>query len=68
MRRGGQNPTESEVRDLMNKVDDGTGYLAFDDFNLVMTDKIREIDPETLYKDTFRVFSKDEEGCNETPF
>ena len=62
MRRAGQNPTESEVQDMINKIDDGTASLAFEDFSLLMKEKTKEIDPEILFKDTFRVFSKDEEG------
>jgi hypothetical protein len=62
MRRAGQNPTESEVQDMINKIDDGTASLAFEDFCLLMREKTKEIDPEILFKDTFRVFSKDEEG------
>ena len=27
-----------------------------------MSEKTVEVDPETLFKDTFRVFSKDEDG------
>ena len=66
MRRAGQNPTESEVQDMINKIDDGTASLAFEDFCLLMREKTKEIDPEILFKDTFRVFSKDEEGRGET--
>ena len=66
MRRAGQNPTESEVQDMINKIDDGTASLAFEDLCLLMREKTKEIDPEILFKDTFRVFSKDEEGRRET--
>ena len=45
-----------------NKIDDGTGNLDFNDFCLVMKEKTKELDSETHFKDTFRVFSKDEEG------
>ena len=62
MRRAGQNPTESEVQDMINKIDDGTASLAFEDFCLLLREKSKETDPEILFKDTFRVFSKDEEG------
>ena len=62
MRRAGQNPTESEVQDMINKIDDGTASLSFVDFCLLMSEKTKEMDPETHFKDTFRVFSKDEEG------
>ncbi|XP_023346987.1 calmodulin-2/4 [Eurytemora carolleeae] len=63
MRRAGQNPTDVEVQDMINKIDDGSGTLDFNDFVLVMGDKCKEMDNETHFKDTFRVFSKDEEGC-----
>ena len=62
LRRAGQNPTESEVQDMINKIDDGTASLSFSDFNLLIKEKGKEVDPETHFKDTFRVFSKDEEG------
>lgn len=32
------------------------------DFCLLMSEKTKEMDPETHFKDTFRVFSKDDEG------
>ena len=62
IRMAGQNPTECEVQDMINKVDDGTASLDFEDFCLVLREKAKEIDPETLFKDTFRVFSKDKGG------
>ena len=64
MRRAGQNPTDVEVQDLINKIDDGSGTLDFSDFCLVIKEKTKELDSETHFKDTFRVFSKDEEGKN----
>ena len=36
--------------------------LSFPDFCLLVGEKAKEMDPETHFKDTFRVFSKDEEG------
>ena len=62
LRRAGQNPTESEVQDMINKIDDGSASLTFPDFCLLIAEKAKELDPETHFKDTFRVFSKDEEG------
>ena len=62
LRRAGQNPTESEVQDMTNKIDDGSASLTFSDFCLLIEEKAKELDPETHFKDTFRVFSKDEEG------
>ena len=62
LRRAGLNPTESEVQDMTNQIDDGSGTLNSSDFTLLVLEKNKEIDPETLFKDTFRVFSKDNEG------
>ena len=62
MRRAGQNPTDVEVQDLINKIDDGSGTLDFSDFCLVIKEKTKELESETHFKDTFRVFSKDEES------
>ena len=63
MRRAGINPTDVEVHDMINKIDDGTGVLTFEMFCTVMLEKVEENDPETNYKESFRVFGKDEEGC-----
>jgi len=63
MRRAGQNPTDVEVQDLINNIDDGSGTMDFEDFLQVMKEKVREFDIEIHFKDTFRVFSKDQEGC-----
>ena len=64
MRRAGQNPTGIEVQDMLNKVDDGSGVIDFDDFLLVITEKSREVDMKIHFKDAFRVFSKDANGEN----
>ena len=68
MRRAGQNPTDVEVQDLINKIDDGTGTLDFNDFCVVIKEKNKELDFETHFKDTFRAFSKDDEGDDMTPY
>ena len=47
---------------MINKIDDGSASLTFPDFRLLVGEKAKELDPETHFKDTFRVFSKDEEG------
>ena len=62
MRRAGQNPTDIEVQDMLNKVDDGSGVMDLDDFFLVMREKSKEVDMEIHFKDAFRVFSKDKDG------
>merc|ERR1719219_1086877 len=63
MRRAGSNPTEVEVHDILNKIDDGSGDITFEDFCSVLHDKNKEFDTELHYKETFRVFSKDNDGC-----
>ena len=62
MRRAGQNATDIEVQDMLNKIEDGSGVMDFEDFLLVMREKSKEVDMEIHFKDTFRAFSKDEEG------
>lgn len=39
MRRAGSNPTEVEVHDILNKIDDGSGVITFEDFCSVLHDK-----------------------------
>merc|ERR1711997_704528 len=63
MRRCGHNPTDIEVSDIINKIHDDTGSLNFEDFYNIMEERTRDTDPETGYKECFRVFSKDHEGC-----
>ena len=57
MRRVGVNPTEVEVHDLINKIDDGTGVLTFEDFCSILQEKNKEIDSEQHYKVSFAFFS-----------
>merc|ERR1712059_170312 len=64
MRRTGQNPTEAEVQDMINEVDgDGSGFLEFPEFCVLLGKALEEGDTESELKETFRVFSKDDEGC-----
>ena len=39
MRRAGTNPTEVEVHDILNKIDDGSGVITFEDFCSVLHEK-----------------------------
>ena len=61
--QAGANPTEQELQDIKNKLDDGSGEIAFDDFCKVMTGLQKELDEEALYRETFRTFHKDSDGC-----
>ena len=56
------NPTEAELQDTVNKIDDGVAALSFADFCILMENKTEEINPENHFRDAFRVFSKDEQG------
>ena len=49
---------------MTNEVDDGSGTVCFQDYFTIVLSKFKETetDIETHYKDTFRVFSKDDEG------
>lgn len=40
MRRAGTNPTEVEVHDIINRHDDGSGLISFDEFCKVHTNHI----------------------------
>ena len=50
MRRAGQNPTESEVQDMINKIDDGTASLNFQAReNFISRDFLRTIQIGTAF-------------------
>ena len=42
---------------------DGSGFVEFPEFCNLMYKKISDADTENELKETFRVFSKDNEGC-----
>ena len=63
MRCAGSNPTEQELQDIKNKLDDGSGEISFNDFCKLMIGLQKEHDEESLYKETFRTFHKDSDGC-----
>ena len=44
---------------------DGSGFVEFPEFCNLMYKKIRDSDTENELKETFRVFSKDNEGEQE---
>ena len=63
MRSLGQNPTEAELQDMINEVDqDGSGSIDFPEFLTLMSRKMHDTDTEEEIKEAFRVFDKDGNG------
>ncbi|XP_060523392.1 calmodulin-A-like isoform X2 [Cylas formicarius] len=63
MRSLGQRPTETELRDMVNEVDqDGNGTIEFNEFLQMMSRKMKEADGEEELKEAFRVFDKNNDG------
>jgi calmodulin len=64
MRSLGQNPTEQELMDMINEVDeDGSGTVDFPEFLNMMAKKIQNTDSvEDEIKEAFRVFDKEGRG------
>ena len=63
MRRAWAKSPEVQVHEIINKLDDGSGHITFNEFCMVMIEKNEEVDMGTNYKETYRVFSKDALGC-----
>ncbi|KAJ5067195.1 calmodulin-7 [Anaeramoeba ignava] len=64
MRSLGQNPTESEIKDMINEVDiDGNGVIDFPEFLSYLARQLYDQDtPEDDLKDAFEVFDQDGDG------
>uniref|UniRef100_A0A0C9QNL6 Calmodulin n=1 Tax=Wollemia nobilis TaxID=56998 RepID=A0A0C9QNL6_9CONI len=63
MRSLGQNPTEAELRDMIDEVDaDGNGTIDFPEFLNLMARKMKDTDSEEELKEAFKVFDKDQNG------
>ncbi|CAH1136121.1 unnamed protein product [Ceutorhynchus assimilis] len=63
MRSLGQRPTETELRDMVNEVDqDGNGTIEFNEFLQMMSKKMKDADGEEELKEAFKVFDKNNDG------
>lgn len=63
MRSLGQNPTEDELKTMIQEVDeDGSGTIDFKEFLGLMAKKMQEFDSEDDLLDAFRVFDMDGNG------
>ncbi|RAO69366.1 uncharacterized protein BHQ10_005378 [Talaromyces amestolkiae] len=63
MRSLGQNPTESELQDIVNELDvDHTGTIDFDEFLTMMIHKGKATDEEAELRAAFEVFDRDGSG------
>lgn len=64
MRALGQNPSESELEEILKGTADprNTGFVAFDDFMSVMKQRMNDTESEEEVKEAFRVFDRDNDG------
>ncbi|CAB3367950.1 neo-calmodulin-like isoform X3 [Cloeon dipterum] len=63
MRSLGQRPSETELRDMVNEVDqDGNGTIEFNEFLQMMSKKMKGADNEEELREAFRVFDKNNDG------
>ncbi|KAI8911699.1 FAD-linked oxidoreductase-like protein [Gorgonomyces haynaldii] len=63
MRSLGQNPTEAELQEMINELDeDGNGTVEFNELMDMMARKMKEIDLEAEKLQAFRMFDKDGNG------
>ncbi|KAH8358566.1 hypothetical protein KR093_000883, partial [Drosophila rubida] len=63
MKSLGQNPTEAELRDLVNEIDlNGDGEIDFTEFCTLMSKQSHEGDADEELREAFKIFDKDEDG------
>jgi calmodulin len=63
MNQLGQDPSEAELIEMINSVDDnGDNEIDFAEFLVLMKSRIGERDPEKELKDAFAVFDSDGSG------
>lgn len=63
MRSLGQNPSESELTDMINEVDvDSDGSIDFPEFLTMMARKMKDTDSEAEIAEAFKVFDRNGDG------
>jgi calmodulin len=63
MRSLGQNPSDSELQDMIDEVDaDNTGTIDFTEFLTMIARETKEIDSEGEIKEAFKLFDRDDSG------
>ena len=63
MRRLGMNPSEAELRDMVNEVDtDGNGDIDLAEFIALMVKKLQSHDAEGELIEAFKVFDLESNG------
>ena len=59
----GQTPTDQELEDMINEVDnDGNNEIDFEEFLTLMARNMQDLDEEKVIKQGFSVFDADEDG------
>ena len=57
LRTMGQNPTDSEVNDMLNEVDvDGSGVVEFEEFVNFFSRLMKNLNPQNEVREAFRRF------------
>ncbi|KAJ2251480.1 hypothetical protein GGI13_003819, partial [Coemansia sp. RSA 455] len=63
LKAAGQNPTDAELRDMVNELDvDGNGTIDFEEFLTLMESHSTENSEEGELWDAFKIFDKDNNG------
>lgn len=63
MRNMGQNPTEAELKQMIQEVDaDGNGLIDFAEFVTLLARKMNNTDKDAEIREAFNVFDKDGSG------
>nr|CDS30599.1 calmodulin [Hymenolepis microstoma] len=59
----GQNPTQGDIKKMMDEVDvDGNGAIDWNEFLKLMEKKLQDCEPERELKEAFQVFDMDGDG------